>query len=425
MLRSLVHKAVDRIRDEKRPPAKWWHPEHRNMVFQSEREAIEYHAQISKSLRSAMFSLILFSLFCLLTLGAPDSQLITLGQKLKIPFANVPVSFSGFLIVAPLLLVCLTVYLHTYLDALLRMPRLESSRLVPCLFNLDSPVAQWTSIAIFYWVCPLVLAVFLWKALPFGFAVPFGLMILTFSVAIALVILYIRRWRGTMKPNNYKVLWVIVGLIASVGIHDLGRMTFDGCRAIRQHVRTQAPEVFVRYRERYHPFWMIFVIRKYMWDLALPRRVIPSVESRLLWRPLFLDGAKLDGENFDEQDFSFATMEKANLSGASLRAAYMRGVVLTGANLRGAILQKAVLRSATLRGADLSGADLRQSELTWAELVDANLDGADLRGCADLTCVRLRETKNWSRACRDDRLRCGADIPCHPEKRKSVWEDIP
>ncbi|HEV8226449.1 MAG TPA: hypothetical protein VGQ74_05570 [Methylomirabilota bacterium] len=69
----------------------------------------------SETVNRAMVSLLAVSLFCLLTtLGAADRSLVAAGATIKIPFADAPMSFVGFLVVAPLLLVEVTNYLYVF-----------------------------------------------------------------------------------------------------------------------------------------------------------------------------------------------------------------------------------------------------------------------------------------------------------------------
>jgi hypothetical protein len=62
-----------------------------------------------------MLSLLGFTLFCLLiTLSTPDSALLVADPTIKMPFADVQVSFQSFLILAPFLLIVVALYLHIF-----------------------------------------------------------------------------------------------------------------------------------------------------------------------------------------------------------------------------------------------------------------------------------------------------------------------
>jgi hypothetical protein len=73
------------------------------------------HEKFSETVRLTMLSLLGFALFCLLiTFGTPDSALLGADPAIKMPFADVQVSFQSFLIVAPFLLLIITLYLHIF-----------------------------------------------------------------------------------------------------------------------------------------------------------------------------------------------------------------------------------------------------------------------------------------------------------------------
>ena len=53
--------------------------------------------------------------FCLLSLLSPDSALLGGNEKINVPGAG-PVSFSGFMLLGPAVLIVLRVYLQIYVD---------------------------------------------------------------------------------------------------------------------------------------------------------------------------------------------------------------------------------------------------------------------------------------------------------------------
>jgi hypothetical protein len=120
------------------------------------------------------------------------------------PFANVQVSFQSFLILAPFLLIVVTLYLHIFYGYWLdlerdyqhltrsRESREPSMERLPTLFSLDHPVPRLLTACIFYELVPLVLLTITWKA---AARVEWGapLVLLTGLVAVTLVFLQIRR----------------------------------------------------------------------------------------------------------------------------------------------------------------------------------------------------------------------------------------
>jgi hypothetical protein len=176
-----------RLSDPDQWPRCWWYPpsSRRDVVLQmSEAARQDYHKVVqqahekfSETVRLAMLSLLGFALFCLLiTFSTPDSALIIADPTIKTPFADVQVSFQSFLILAPFLLIVVTLYLHIFygywLDLETDYQHLTRSReasepameRLPTLFSLDHPVPRLLTVFIFYWLLPLVLIVITWKA---------------------------------------------------------------------------------------------------------------------------------------------------------------------------------------------------------------------------------------------------------------------
>jgi hypothetical protein len=64
----------------------------------------EVHKQYSETLNKTMLTLLGVALFCLLTtIGSPDKLLLAGDSTIKVPFADTPLSFLGFIVVAPLM----------------------------------------------------------------------------------------------------------------------------------------------------------------------------------------------------------------------------------------------------------------------------------------------------------------------------------
>ena len=172
-----------------------WEPRHKDVV----REA---HKQYSETLNRTMLALLGVAFFCLLTaLGSPDKLLLEADSKIKVPFADAPLSFFGFIVVAPFLLIVLLIYLHIfygfwiacewerqYINQRL-IPPIEG---IPTLFSLPATAPRVLTGFIFYWLVPLVLGVITWKAWAFP-AMGRPLTYVSGVVIVALVLLQLRR----------------------------------------------------------------------------------------------------------------------------------------------------------------------------------------------------------------------------------------
>jgi hypothetical protein len=125
--------------------------------------------------------------FCLLSLLSPDSALLGGNDKINVPLAG-PVSFFGFMLLGPAVLIALRVYLQIYVehsDRLERLARSVSIARAPTLVPLQNPLIRLFSGSIFYLLLPIAMLLFAWKAAVFP-AWGAGLL----GVAVAVIILH-------------------------------------------------------------------------------------------------------------------------------------------------------------------------------------------------------------------------------------------
>src|SRR5262245_58590871 len=79
--------------------------------------------------------------FCLLSLLTPDTALLGGSEKVSVPLAG-PVTFFGFMLLGPAVLIALRVYLQIYVehgDRLDRLARSVSAVRAPTLVPLQNP----------------------------------------------------------------------------------------------------------------------------------------------------------------------------------------------------------------------------------------------------------------------------------------------
>jgi hypothetical protein len=298
--------------------------------------------------------------FCLLSLLSPDSALLGGSEKINVPLAG-PVSFFGFMLLGPAVLIVLRVYLQIYVehsDRLDRLARLVSVVRAPALVPLQNSLIRVFSGLIFYMLLPVAMLLFAWKAAVFP-AWGSGL----FAVAVAVIASHV------MLPFS-QFSWPSKGLLSvSAAIIAVGVM-------------------------------LIY--------FGLPHR------------PFDLFRANLSGQWLFQEDLRKANLSFANLSGAMLAAANLSNADLSKANLSnadlraylgGANLSYANLSNANLRGY-LSGANLSYANLSGANLSEANLSDANLRG-ADLSDAKLSDAKNLTQTQLDEA--CGNSKTKLPE----------
>jgi hypothetical protein len=292
----------------------------------------EAHKQYSETINKTMLTLLGVALFCLLTTcSSPDRLLLAPDSTLKVPFADTPMSFVGFILVAPLLLIVLTIYLHVFYGYWLDcerqrqdinkrlIPPIES---IPTLFSFPDEIPRLFTAFVFYLLVPLVLVVITWKAK----ALPLtGYPLLGLLTVVTLILTSVWLCRC---PDDRRSFWAFVYYIIPVIF--LGLTLLDN----------SDPHLFQR-------------------PLKLSRAEFP--------KEAWLAGIDMRHARANFAKLEEAHLERAILQGADLYRAKLKGAHLLLAKLQEADLQGADLQGADLRGADLRGANLRKANLTKAK----------------------------------------------------------
>jgi pentapeptide repeat protein len=312
-----------RLLDRKYAPRRWWWPTEARVAL-SQEDLQRRHAEYSETVNRLLFMLLGFCFFCLLTLGGSDAALLGAGGEVAVPVINMHLSNGVFLSVGPIILIALTLYMHIFVERLRQHDAPDADRQPSHIFNMCSPVPRLLSWFLFYWMVPLVLAAFTWKAIPR----PEGPMIATLSIAATtlLIWLQIRRCPQVRRRWNIPLGVAMIALIALA------------------------------------PF--------------IATRQIP------LNRQLSLYQAELKHADLTGFDLRWANLSRANLEGAFLSKADLRHAKLMQANLARAVLEGAALSNADLswatglREVDLNGICLRRAVLFQTDLSGANLEGA-------------------------------------------------
>jgi hypothetical protein len=298
-------------------------------------------------------------IFCVLSLLTPDSALLIGGEKLNVPFAG-PVSFFGFMLLGPAVLILLRVYLQIYVEHQRRLDRIAQwipAARVPILTPDKNPLLRGFRVFALYLLLPLAMLVFWWKAAVFP---EWGR---NFFVVVAVVV-------AMHLTLAFRSLSWRLRTVFSLGVAFLtiaAMMTFP--------IPLRRP--FNLFRANLSDQWLAGV------DL----------------KDADLFSANLTGANFYEANLTGAQLIGANLSRTILGNTELTGAVLPGANLTGASLYKA-----NLTGADLFGADLTTADLDGTNLSGANLMGANLSNAKSLTQQQLNT------ACGDAQTRLPPDL---------------
>jgi uncharacterized protein YjbI with pentapeptide repeats len=289
--------------------------------------------------------------FCLLSLLTPDISLLTGNEKINVPGAG-PVSFLGFMLIGPAVLIVLRIYLQIYVEherKLDRIARRMSAARAPTVAP-DKNLLMRVFIGLaFYLLLPLLMLAFFWKAAVFPH---WGTALL--SVAAAVIAMHRMLLLPRLSWGQRATLSLVAAIMAG------GLMLSFG--------PWQRP--FNLFRANLSDQWL----------------------AELDLKGANLNRANLSAANLTRANLIGADLSAANLGGTNLRGADLRGANLGGTNLSAANLSGTDLRGAIIEGADLSGANFSGANLSGANLADANpdLSGANFSG-ANLSGANLAD----------------------------------
>ena len=267
--------------------------------------------------------------FCALSLFTPDSLLLAGNDKISVPFAG-PVSFLGFMLLGPAVLIILRIYLQIYVEHERRLDRIArrmSASRAPTLAPDKNPLMRAFIGFAFYLLLPLVMLAFVWNAAVFP---AWGTALL--SVTAAVVAMHL------MLPLR-RLSWVrraVLSLIAAILVGGL-MMSFGPL---------------------HRPFDLF---RANLSDQWLYGEHLKGAN---------LGAANLQGANLAFANLTDANLIKANLSSARFKSAKLIDAKLTETDLIEANLTDADLRRATLTFSNLSGADFTSANLSGAAVLE-------------------------------------------------------
>ena len=354
----------------------WWyfapHEEirHKDVVRES-------HKQYAETLNKTMLALLGIALFCLLTtIGSPDRLLLATESTIKVPFANSEMSFVGFIVVAPFLLIVLLLYLHIYYGYWIACERERQSinqqlrppiEGIPTLFALPAVAPRVLTGFIFYWLVPVVLGVITWKAWAFP-AMGRPLTYVFGVVTVVVVCLQLRR-SSDQSPEWTRLYYLPLILVISLMVLvTFNPQSFQRPLALS---RVKLPDAWLAGMDmRGASLGFANLQGAYLWASNLQRADLQQAQ---------LQKADLREADLREADFLRAKLQGADLGGAKLQGAFLRIADLQGAKLQNANLQIANLQLADLQNADLQNVDLQNADLQFANLQFANLQFAEIQ----------------------------------------------
>jgi hypothetical protein len=314
------------------------------------------------------------AVFCALSLLTPDSSLLAGNEKISVPFAG-PVSFLGFMLLGPAVLIILRIYLQIYVEherRLVRIARGMSASRAPTLVPDKNPLMRAFIAFAFYLLLPLVMLAFFWKAAVFP---DWSTALL--SVAAAVVAMHLMLPLRRLSWGQRAVLSLIAAILAGGLMMSFGPLH----------------RPFDLFRANLSDQWLIGVELKdaNLADANLSGAWLATAN---------LSGAALVTANLSRANLQSANLSRANLAFANFTEANLSAANLASADLRSAKLIDAKLIEADLFDAKLRNADLRRASLTFSNLTGADLSGANLSG-AQVIEVRGLIQEQLDKACGD------------------------
>jgi uncharacterized protein YjbI with pentapeptide repeats len=314
--------------------------------------------------------------FCVLSLFSPDSALLGGSEKINVPLAG-PVSFFGFMLLGPAVLIVVRVYLQIYVDHGERLDRIARQMPVtraPTLVPLKNvPIRLFSGFAL-YLLLPLTMLFFAWKAAVYP-VWGSGLLGLAVGVITSHAMLLLRKGSWPSRELGSMAIAIMAGVLA-FDAHL--RRPFDLFRA-------NLSGQFLRGDD----FGGADLSRANLSGADLSVANLRGADLSIAnLSGANLSGANLGGANLNVANLSTADLGGANLTGVDLSGATLRYTKLGGVNLTATDLSRVNLSYADLSGANLSGANLGGVSLGGSDLRTANLGGANLTG-VDLTGANL------------------------------------
>jgi uncharacterized protein YjbI with pentapeptide repeats len=340
--------------------------------------------------------------FCLLSLLSPDSALLGGTERINVPLAG-PVSFFGFMLLGPTVLIVLRVFLQIYVEHSERWDRLARSMSLvrgPMLGPLQHPLIRLLSGLIFYLLLPLTMLFFAWKAAVFprwGLGL-LGVAAMVIASHVMLLPLPKFSWRAKALLST-GAAFVVAGTMVGLGLvprpFQLFHANLSGHWLAGEDLRKadlRASNLSNANLRDANLSGANLVNA----DLRSADLSYADLRNADLW-PADLRDANLSVAKLSGARLGFADLSRAELSGANLVKADLSSANLSSAGLSSANLSNAVLNVAHLSDANLSLADLSSAKLSYADLSNADLIGADLSN-ANLSNAKLRGVKNLTQA---------------------------
>lgn len=356
---------------------------------------LSYVAETSQNARPVFLSILLSCVFIVLTVvSTPDAALLSNASLAVLPDLATNIPATSFFLVAPILLLCLYVYLHLHMVGIG-----ETLSELPAVFPDGTPLDK----RAYPWIATNLLRLRGgWRGLRFEEMVAIGL--LWGTVPLTLLVIWLRYlpFRDWLMSGLHVALivacfWGAIRLFEQTATkmcggdlrigHRRGLLCGLGALLVATTLAVGLFPILFDANPRRIPSLVIDVRGADLSHAVLRRKDLRYAAGR---------ESKLIGADLRDADLGRADFQRSAFVGADLESANLQRTDLDSADFRNACLRKASLRDADMEDADFRGAylgrtDLRSRLLTRANFAGANLQGADLRD-SDLTGADFERT---------------------------------
>lgn len=358
-------------------------------IVDDDQEELKGHkTEALLTLRRSTMAYVTLVLICWVTLGRPLEDIMLGGREITLPFAQVPVSYGGFLVFGPLLLFAVWFYIQVFMARLARPDLAAAPSSISVLGDMGGRLPIALSIFLHGLLLPATVALFAFKGRIYPAATYLWLALLVVLLAVLFGRFHasrppLKRWLDGVHRGLFLAGVVAVSLLATCGWWGVrSGLFFSGGQFQISLVADVTDD------EWSDPFFSGLLI-----DFSFAEVSVEDSTKRLNWSGLDLRyanfyqakmpgiplrGADLRGARMPRAIFEEADLSKANLKGAKLWRTNLEGADLRKANLEGASLFEADLKRADLREAKLHGANLREAKLNGAKLFRNDLEGVNL-----------------------------------------------
>lgn len=412
-------------------------------------DGLERVQEACQNARTLLLSILLASVYTWLTIATTtDAALLTNSSSSPLPIIQTEISIANVYLIAPLLLLCLYLYFHIYMqrvwERLAQLPAIFSDgtpldeKAYPWLFiglvrshvkllRRDRPPLSRTqaglSFLLAWWTVPLTMMALWGRYLSRHDLMGTFLQIFVITIAFSAALTFHRLTRETLRlkfqryitMDNRKIGLRPYGRLAMISamifvlLSTAGGLIFLSIKAIGGEIRANLRDADVSTKPENWTGQDSEI--QFVRGASLRKADLRHARAT----NAFLVNADMEWADLREAWMDEADLRKADLSYAKLDGAQLIDVNLRHANLQRASCSGTDFQTSDLSGANLSGARLSSANLNRVNFQDsilerAYLEGASLWGVIGLEAYQVRRAWNWPLALYSYTDMAGSDL---------------